>query len=453
MNPVTDPGLISQLEGSNLKPISDPALLSQLEGQPEEGSFLSRWVKNRADAAVRFQDPQTWKDAFHELTNWPKFSTENAKPLQQMAVDSALSFNPITPMSGAFRASLNPNPIVDSAKQAVLRNAQGSGYVVPPSDVNPSKLSILESTSGKAATRQKASAINAPVTQELIKKDLGIPVSSELTTDSIRAVRQQAGNVYETAKSLGTFTVDEALKKDIANITKETSPLGQEIPELVNKDIKPIADAIIKNKTLSAETTVDAISELRARANDAYRAGNNSYGRSLKKIADALEGLIERHIDPKTMPEFLDQFRNARQLIAKTYTAEKAINSASSPSQVLGRELMKGAPLSGGMRQAAEFANEFPKAVLKPEAVGSPNVSKVGAMASALLGWGGGVAGGAPGAVGLGILPQVAPAAARSIMFSGPYQASLLSDAALKSTKNPMLARLLLLGHENNPNE
>lgn len=450
MTPVTDPALLSQLES---KPVTDPNLLSQLEGnQPENSGYLQGRISAVKGAAQQAISPEFWKGIGHELTNWPQPNPAIDKQLREGALNIGLTAGPITPMSSAMRTSLAP-AITLSPKQQAFQAAQKSGYVVPPSEVNPSLTNtFLESISGKAGTRQGASLRNAPITENLIRQDLGVPEGTQLSSELLKNIRDKAGNVYEKAKKLGTFSIDNEFRNQIGTVTKETSPLRNEVPELLNEDIRPLVKAFQKKETLSAPAVIDSIKELRSQASDAFSSGNKAMGRAKRSISDALEGLIERNIDPKSMAGFLDEFKNARQTIAKTYTAEKAINSSSGAAQVLARELMKGKPLSGGMKQAAEFAKEFPKAAQKPEVTGSANVSKLSALLSGLLGGVGGTVAGGPG-VALGLLPTMAPAAARSILFSKPYQSGLAINNNIGATSNPILGRALAAYLNQNPKQ
>lgn len=87
-------------------------------------------------------------------------------------------------------------------------------------------------------------------------------------------------------------------------------------------------------------------------------------------------GLTSIESNQKNNPEIanlLENFRNARNLIAKTYTVEKALNqvSGSVDARKLASQLQKGKPLTGELRSAAEFASRFPKAAQTVEGMGS----------------------------------------------------------------------------------
>jgi hypothetical protein len=133
----------------------------------------------------------------------------------------------------------------------------------------------------------------------------------------------------------------------------------------------------------------------------------------------------------------LNEFRNARQLIAKTYTVEKAMNPVSGnvDAKALARELKKGKPLTEELKTAAEFATQFPKATQTLESMGSlPQTSPLDLMAA-----GAASAATSPAALlTLGIRPG-----ARAAALSGPIQNRLVQGQI--TPEQSALVRMLLL--------
>ena len=82
---------------------------------------------------------------------------------------------------------------------------------------------------------------------------------------------------------------------------------------------------------------------------------------------------MEEHLTQIGQPELLQQFREGRQLIAKTYSVEKALNPTTGTidARKLAAQAAKGKPLSGGLKEAADFAGRFPKAAQTVEQMGS----------------------------------------------------------------------------------
>jgi hypothetical protein len=117
----------------------------------------------------------------------------------------------------------------------------------------------------------------------------------------------------------------------------------------------------------------------------------------------------------------LQSFREARQLIAKTYDVEKAFNETTGQiaASKLAAGLAKGKPLTGDLKTIAEFGAAFPKA--------SKQIVDSGSVRNTDL-----IVGGVTGALSkhpayLGY--PVARMAARSALLSAPVQNSLMSGA------------------------
>ena len=176
---------------------------------------------------------------------------------------------------------------------------------------------------------------------------------------------------------------------------------------------------------------------LRNDADKAYRAGDASLGKANKEAAKVLENTIENHLANTKQTDLLEKFRDARQLIAKTYTVEKALNQTTGTvdAKKLAAQLQKGKPLSGELKSVAEFGQAFPKAVQTPETMGSlPQFNPLDYFAGLVVG---GTTGPA------GATAAFARPALRSVALSQPIQNRLLPTAISPEQRN--LARLLTL--------
>jgi hypothetical protein len=150
----------------------------------------------------------------------------------------------------------------------------------------------------------------------------------------------------------------------------------------------PVIDLVnsMKSNSFDTSSAVSMIKQLRTGADDAFRSGNTDVGRASKSIANLLENTVEDHLKKTGSADLLKEFRNSRQLIAKTYSIEKALNqtTGSVDAAKLAGQLQKGKPLSGEIRQAAQFAQAFPKAARTPEQMGSlPQLSPLDVTAGA----------------------------------------------------------------------
>lgn len=245
-----------------------------------------------------------------------------------------------------------------------VKAAQSAGYVVPPVTSNPTVANkILEGTAGKATTAQLASAKNQAVTTRLASEALGLSPNTPLTLGAVQAVRREAGNAYEAIRGAGIVKMDGVLEKALDDAVSAAQGANRSFPGLANSPaIERIA--ALRQPQFDAGDAVDAIKILRDYSDEAGRQGSKYAASIYRRVATALEDSIGRHLAASGNREALTAFREARATIAKTYSVEKAINPVTGEvsATVLARELGKGKPLAGPLKQAAEFATAFPKA-------------------------------------------------------------------------------------------
>lgn len=319
---------------------------------------------------------------------------------------------------------------LSKAMPAGVSAAREAGYVIPPTQAGGGVLSRMgEGLSGKAATAQAASVKNQEITNALAAKAVGLPEDVPITTDALNSVRKEAGKAYDALAELPVVPPVSA------------NPL-MNIPASKGFDPK------------------QSVYDLRVARNDAD-AYYKSYGRTAdpealtkakaaKAEASRIETELEKYAVSLGQTDLLPALRDARQQIAKTYTVEKALNPTTGTidARALAKELRKGKPLSGELKQAAEFANQFPKASQTMEtAGGAVSLSPLDFYASGGLGLGSYLGGGSPvdaaqnAAIGLG-----ARNVARSLILSSPVQNRLANvgtqSSALASALRNNLARV-----------
>jgi len=283
---------------------------------------------------------------------------------------------------------------------AAIKQAYDAGYVIPPTQAKPTLANrMLEGLSGKITTAQNASARNADVTNQLAAKAIGLTDDAKLTPDALEEVRKAAGAAY----------------RDVASLPVRPA---QEANSLMNAPAQPEINP------------AQMVFDLRKARNDAT-AWYNSYGRTAdpeslakaqaaKALASDLEGTLEGYAQSLGRDDLVSDMAKARQLIAKTYSVEKALNPTTGnvDARNLAKQLAKGKPLTGELKQAAEFAARFPKAAQTVEGMGSlPQTSP--------LDWAtfGGI--GAATANPFMLLGVGARPAARAAVLSNPIQRGL----------------------------
>jgi hypothetical protein len=339
----------------------------------------------------------------------------------------------------------------NAGRDAVLAAANESGLAVPPAQANPTVLNrTLEGVGGKIKTAQVASRENQPTINKIIAKDLGLPEDQPITREALAGVRKKAGQAYENLAQ-GKFETDKIFRDSVGALTERHATLAKELPELSDTAVLTLGKRLSGKDEFSGRTLVDAIGELRDKATKAFTAGDKSLGRVYRGMADEAESLIERNLLAADAAKFniakvsggayqapkeaLVAFRDARQLIAKSYGAEGALKGSNIDAAKYAQYLSKGKPLSGGSRQVAEFATEFPKAAQLPQRMGSDTPISPLDVAVAIL------KGGALGTLTLGARP-----AARSLLLSKWFQ----KGAAQPSYGSPLVDRMAsVLNREN----
>lgn len=319
------------------------------------------------------------------------------------------------------------------------RKSMQAGYIIPPSMVRPTFANrLLESQSGKFETAQLAATKNQRVTDSLTRKALGLAEDAPLNQETMGGIRTQAGKVYEQAKGAGMIQADPAYFHALDDIASKYKTAAKDFPSLgpTNMHGKPI-DVIgnmvagLKVNQFDASSAIDGIKVLRDSADKAFLSGDKTLGKASKDAAAAMESIVERHLQATGEPELFNAFKDARRLIAKTYTVQKALREGAGTvdARVLGREVQKGNPITGELLTAGQFGNVFNKAAQPPSVIGSPGVNTLkNTLAMLTSGIGGATMG--PAGVALGGLNYAVPPIARSLMFSPRFQRGLLSQSS-----------------------
>lgn len=245
-----------------------------------------------------------------------------------------------------------------------VRAAQDAGYVIPPATSNPTATNkTLEGIAGKLTTAQAASAKNQATTMRLASRALGLPEDVPLTPEAIQAVRAEAGKAYEAVRGAGTVQMDDQLAAALNAAEAATKGANRSFPGLASTPAEERI-AALRQPQFDAGDAVDAIRILRDYASTAGAQGEKFAAKTYQAVAKALEDSLDRHLAASGNAGAVKAFREARQLIAKTYTVEKAFNQATGQVSAtkLAGELSKGKPMTGELRQAAEFGQAFPKA-------------------------------------------------------------------------------------------
>lgn len=355
--------------------------------------------------------------------------TKFAAPAASAAADANLAKAGLD----AAREQIRKAPI-DATDQAVVK----LGYKIPAATIAPGPVNTaIESIAGKKVIEHTASVNNAIKGDAAMLQDLNLPPQSiwskgasgnphpngEATLDIAAKPYNQ---VYEDLKQAGPFRVDsQYTQNDLSPpisqgkvLSTTENPPGV-LPKYSKTEIKP---------TINGEDAIESIKSLRAKSGMLFKKAATTNdpadldaARSTLDAANDLEGLIERNLTTNNSG-LLDQFQNARAMLAKINVAKDALveGGGTFNQKVLGK-IAEAKPgyLTGNMAIMGNFANNHPQLVTPMKQIGSPGVhglsGKLSIGAKALSAIGGFAAGGLPGAAA-GVTGEMAVEAAMGSM-------------------------------------
>jgi hypothetical protein len=316
---------------------------------------------------------------------------------------------------------------------ASLQKSQEQGFVVPPSTTNPSWFNkTLETIGGKEATQNQARVINQTARNAAAANDLGLR-PEVFTPEAVAAVKQEAGQGFEAARTIPTVKTDSQYVDDLTKVLQTTHGSNSSFPGSANPDAARIVDTYLQPE-FTGDSAVSALKQLRTKASDAYRTGNSELGMTYKGVAGALESQLERGAQNAGGPytDLVSALRQSRQTYAKASTIEDAMSPQGDVSgQKLAAAWKRGEPLSGGTLTAAEHAVNYPKANLPANSSNISHLNMYGAPALSLLAE---HATGSPFGLAAGAALPLVRSGARSTLLSEWGQAGALPGRASKAS-------------------
>lgn len=327
----------------------------------------------------------------------------------------------------------------NASRDAAAVSAKGAGYVLPPATVNPTKLNrAAEGFAGKITTAQQASIRNQEVTDRLVRESLGLAPDKPLNLQTMQEIRKEAGQAYAALDDLH-ITADAQYARALQGISSRQTKAAEGFPGSPGGQLESEVNALWSPSFTGGQATAK-ISLLRESARKAKAGGDGTLAKGLNDAANAIEDVIDRNLQATGQPQLLQNYRAARELIAKTYSVEKALNEGlgTVSARKLAAQLAKGKPLSGGLKTAAQAGQAFPKATAEVTE-SMPGVSPLDFAVGTM-----GAAAGSP--AGLSLL--VGRPMMRNALLSGPYQSLMTTpsygpNALTRFTGNALQSRFL----------
>lgn len=329
-------------------------------------------------------------------------------------------------LRGPQRSFANTPP-----RNQLITESIDSGYTLPPSYAGGNTGSRLaEAVSGKYKTNQLAGIRNQNNTNRLAARALGLADDTPITENVLQDIRRQAVSTgYDPIRGVGRIPTDDIFQESLDRAGMSLKDMADDFPGLVDDQVDDLIKSV-RNESFDSRSGLAAIKTLRSKASKFFRDGDYEAGRAARDVAEAVEEQIERHLDSLggDGANLLDNFREARRLLAKSHSIEDSLNGVSNIDAVnLGRQLKRGSPLTEELEQIARFGQEFPDVAKVPKS-GDANPLTILDIASGSFGAGGLLAGG-PMSMALMGLPA-ARVGARYGVLSKPFQKRLAQGAS-----------------------
>lgn len=258
--------------------------------------------------------------------------------------------------------SFQEAPRIESAQKA-----QRLGINLDPGSSNPTFVNRLVERAVGTGNVQKAIAesnIHQPTV--VAKNELGIPERKVLSPKVFAEARQAASKPYEDIKKIGNFVADEDTVTALNDLRQSEALIGGEatkgtIDKLIDSAVTRVQGG------LTGKDLLDNISNLRKDARTIYKKTDLSPEQRAVAdanigIANALEGLVEKNLAAN--PKLLEQFREARTKMAKTYAYENVtdMNTGLIDVTKLAKLTAKDNALTGDIADLGFIAGNHPEA-------------------------------------------------------------------------------------------
>lgn len=261
------------------------------------------------------------------------------------------------------------------ARTQQFAKARAEGYTVNPVEIREGGLAqkLAGAHAGDAKLNAGASISNAEVRTAKAKRDLGLPEDEILSPQVYEQVRERAGKPYEAIKAVATpfrpsVHMSRALQS-LESAQKTTQKSFKRTLENTKLDdlVLDLREEIGKG-ALNPESTVEAWKLLSREGNDNLASAESkirALGRQQRQVANALHRDMEINLIRQGKGDLADSIKDAKVQIAKSYDYQRAtigeeVSGTRLAQRLKDQEARGRSPMSGAMREMAEFARDFP---------------------------------------------------------------------------------------------
>ena len=237
--------------------------------------------------------------------------------------------------------------------------AKDMGIPIPPRDMAPDP---------------KQQSIQDRVT-ETLRVPRGTEIEGKMLDNLQKAHYDDYLAIIKDPALGGKIQSTPAFQQTVRDMASGERKLRREFPDIAkDKEMQSALSNFAGRTEFTAEGAMRIVQRLRNMASrNLGIAGNDQsaqLGHIQKGMASAMESLIEENLQRIGKPELMERFRTARTAIAMSHDVQSALDPKTrkiDPGR-LSVLMTEGKPLSGGLKDIADVAGQFPGAVrTKPE--------------------------------------------------------------------------------------
>lgn len=326
--------------GAVLKPVGD--LIGTVGSGLEQG------------AVAAGADPDYARNVVNPLIDAAEFAT-----VKRAAPKGTPGLNPGPPSRKPVTAGVTADPVA---------RARDAGYTMPASartaEGKPAAgplARVGETVSGKTQNQHRVDQKNDQRVLAGLRKDLGVPEGTALTSTVFDTIMKETGKVYDAvSKALPTLKRTPELQEAIGGIgaKRKANPYLNETPSVAK-----LRQRFANAGDVDTGKILDAIEEMRADARllfeKAEKPESKQRAQASREAADILENALDQALTDAGRPDVIPSLKNARMKRAKTHQAKAVVNGTKRPGVMLMDMDQFGEALSGEMKLAADVHRDF----------------------------------------------------------------------------------------------
>lgn len=281
--------------------------------------------------------------------------------------------------AAAARVPRGKAPVKPYEAKTDAQKARAVGQKLLPSEVGDAPVGkVLEGLAGSQNVRRRMNAKNEATNTQIAAEKIGADPTN-MGKKSLEKLKGKEGKAYDAMKGIGQVKPDGTVHADIGALSADKSTMkNRGVAQAIEAELATLEGPV------DASQLVERVRELRQQAsfNQSPPQGVGSkadpkkvaLGKTQKKIADALDGLLERNAEAIGSPEIAKEYRKARQQIAKINSVQDATVGRKVQATELAKQADRDVPLTEELGMIADAGEAFPHSTSRP-VVGTESLS------------------------------------------------------------------------------